>query len=265
MYKYIVLITLCICLLSSCGHNVDEKVEIESKINIESRNDAQEHITNKYFYNTSNKCLEALATNENPNEEPTGNIRYDNSWFESKTVNVTINKLEKIGNGEIYKLKIILPSDFLSYLEPERLNIYFYVTEDKIYRLLSYVFTDNGLISFYDDDDMLLRELDTEEKLIANGYIVFQEDEYSYFESNVQDENDENESPLHGSHYSIKKNEKQTTGAYRYIKYNGESDFYEWFIWEEYKGLIEYGSGYRNESDVLYLKDISVTSPYNWL
>lgn len=61
-------------------------------------------------------------------------------------------------------------------------------------------------LPFYDNDDAIVKFLDTDQKLIENG----------------------------------------------------EPGFYEWFVWEQGKGLVEYGSGFGAEGDILYLTNIKV-------
>lgn len=51
-----------------------------------------------------------------------------------------------------------------------------------------------------------------------------------------------------------------TDNKVRYTRYNkkanGDTGFYEWFTWEQDKGLVEYGSGFGAGGEILYLTQI---------
>ena len=189
---------------------------------------------NPYFFNDDRVYLEAKA-------------KYDNgidSKFVEEFVCAEMRFIKQYEQGSVYKL-VIEP---LGALTDERLNIYFYVTNSKIYRLWSYVYQDD--ITFYDDDELLVKVLDTDEKLINNGQIVCQNEK-------MQCELKEGDSEFH---FAITKQGKQIQYSSYTITPNGEVYYYENFIWEEGKGLIEFGSGYRAERDPLYLTEITQIS-----
>lgn len=191
---------------------------------------------NSYFFNDDRVYLEAKA-------------KYDDgidSKFVEEVACAEMRFIKQYEQGSVYKL-VIEP---LGALTDERLNIYFYVTNSKIYRLWSYVYQDDRAITFYDDDELLVKVLDTDEKLINNGQIVCQDEE-------MQCELKEGDSEFH---FAIKKWGKQIEYSSCTITPNGEIDYYENFKWEEGKGLIEFGSGYRAERDPLYLIEITQIS-----
>lgn len=125
--------------------------------------------------------------------------------------------------------------------------MYLYVTEDKIYRVWSWIYQDDHIISL-NDTDFMVSVLDTDEKLIENSVIVCQMENVS-----VDEEDGEGR-----YRYSIIREDNLITYNRSDMQPNGERGFYEWFIWKEGEGLIEYGSGYRREADILYLYDIAI-------
>ncbi|MDE7250600.1 MAG: hypothetical protein K2N82_12125 [Lachnospiraceae bacterium] len=175
--------------------------------------------------------------------------KYDNgidSKFVEEFVCAEMRFIKQYEQGSVYKL-VIEP---LGTLTNERLIIYFYVTNNKIYRLWSYVYQDDKAITFYDDDKLLIKVLDTDEKLINNGQIVCQNEE---MQCKLKEEDLE-------FHFAIKGQGKQIEYSSCTITPNGEIYYYENFIWEEGKGLIEFGSGYCVERDPLYLTEITQIS-----
>ena len=135
-------------------------------------------------------------------------------------------------------------------MDEARMNLYFYVTSDEIYQINPYVIQDDELITFYNDDTLLMSILNTDEKLIENGELVCCPD-------NMEDPLEEGEI---GIHASISRQDNQVTYNGLEIKQDDSPDYYENFIWEEGIGLVCYMSGYnaeaRKEEEILYLEDI---------
>lgn len=159
--------------------------------------------------------------------------------LETKTeadIHVQGYKVKAYEKGSLYRFIIELVGD----LEQERLNLYFYVTADKIYRVCSDV--------FQGDDALFTDILDTDEKLVENSEIVCQSEDVSVAPK-------EGES---GLQYEIHRSGNQITYSRSDVQPNGERGFYEWFVWEDGAGLVEYGSGFKVEADILYLYDIAV-------
>lgn len=186
---------------------------------------------NPYFYKDEQTNLFARAQ------------YYDLKTLAEGEISLHIDKIKSYKNGSLYKLTVAP----VGYLTEERLYIYFYVTTDKIYRIYSYSFYEGALLTFYNNDKLLTETFDTDEKIIANSDIVCQTEDMSLTPA-------EGES---GSYISIQKMEDTIAYSRRDIQENGESGFYESFVWKEGAGLIEYKSGYKMESDILYLYDIS--------
>lgn len=187
---------------------------------------------NPYFYNQNHIILKAEYY------EDWGNLR-------NNAVDMQVSFVKSYEQGNVYKFTIDVEPDFQSYFSGENMNIYFYVTEDKIYRLRPYVQPQpNGeTYYFYDDDELLIQMLDTDEKVMNNGEIVCQEEET-------------------GKEYSsIKVNGDQITYSLHEIKVNGEDGYKEIFVWEKGKGLIEYGVGFGLQPYAVYLAEISDIEP----
>lgn len=188
--------------------------------------------TNPYFINKDYMYLKAKAKYED----------IEHAKFVDEVVYAEMYLIKEYKQGSVFKFTV----EPLGTLTDERLNTYFYVTDDNIYRLFSYVYQDDEVLTFYDNDEMLIEILDTDEKLINNGQIVCQDEE-------IKSELKEGDSEFH---FSILKSENQITYSSCVITPNGEVDYYENFVWEEGKGLVEFNSGYRAERDPLYLSEI---------
>lgn len=179
----------------------------------------------------------------------------DIQYIEDEAVTIINGKLElqwlkEYDIGNLYKLIVEPDSRITDYLSEERLIIYFYVTSDKIYRLWSYTVRDGKLIEFYNNDALLMETLNTDEKLVINGEVV----------CCMEDMTDELEVSEVGKHVTIIQRGEQIIYDRVDINENGGRGFYERFVWEEGKGLVEYKSGYRMESEILYIDNIFIRS-----
>lgn len=136
------------------------------------------------------------------------------------------------------------------YMDEARLNTYFYVTDSEIYQISPYIEQDDGLLTFYNDDTLLMSILDTDEKLIGNGELIC-------CLGDVEDQLEEGEV---GTHISIEQQGKQIFCNRVDIRENEDPDYYENFIWEEGVGLVGYQSGYDAETwsggEFVYLENI---------
>lgn len=186
---------------------------------------------NAYFYTTDYQYLTATVE------------YYELETRTEKEIVAEVYLVKEYKQGKVYKFAI----EPVGYLGEERFNIYFYVTSDKIYRLYSYTYQDGETIEFYDNDELLVQYLDTDEKLVENGTIVCQ----SESTAELIDQN---------SIYSITADGNRVTYSRTDVNVNGERGFYEYFVWEEGKGLIEYGSGFGVEADILYLSQIEAVA-----
>lgn len=178
----------------------------------------------------------------------------DIQYIEDEAVTTRNGKLElqwlkEYDNGNLYKLIVEPDGRITDYLSEDRLIIYFYVTSDKIYRLWSYTVRDGKLIEFYNNDALLMETLNTDEKLVINGEVV----------CCMEDITDELEVSEAGKHITIIQRGEQIIYDRVDINENGSRGFYERFVWEKGKGLVEYKSGYRMESEILYIDNIFIS------
>ncbi len=241
MYKYIILI-LCLmfALFSGCSksENIKELATIHPEDQLSKVNTSNIFKEDNFYLTSSITINDIVAYESGETKTPR----------KTDIVNIKVYKVSDYQNGSIYKLVIPPIDDHDGYLNKGRLNIYFYVTADKIYRLWSYIYNDEKLIEFYDDDNLLLKCLDTEEKIMKNSYLIFQP-------KPMPDVKKEDEIGMH-NFLDIKDN--QIISRMWITKNNGDTDFYEEFTWDLNKGLVVYDSGYGAESEILYIKDIAL-------
>ena len=152
--------------------------------------------------------------------------------FIEETVDVEIIKAKEYEEGNIYKLTIYIIAEVNPWYfkEDDFLSIYFYVTDDKIYRMYPYCQLEPGgtSVSFYNDDALLATVFDTEEKLQSRGVFmpVCQEED-------MQEE-----------FYSIKQVGNKITYHYFEIDINKDRGYKVLFVWEKGKGLVEFETGW---------------------
>ena len=175
------------------------------------------------------------------------------SWLsptlrKTEQTHIDVYRVTTLQNGSIYKMAVA-PIEILDrYLTDARLILYFYVTDEEIYRIWSYVYDGGEAITFYNDDDLLTKSLDTEEKIFNNSYMVCRPD-------HVPDLKEHHEQ---GMHNIIRLEGNLVMSKMWNVTPNGESYFYENLTWELGKGLRYYESGFRAERDVVLLDNIFV-------
>ena len=192
-------------------------------------------INNPYFYENESVNLTATLTYYGTDTEV---VR--DGTLEMKLV-------KNYENGDLFKLSVANEENIQDCLGEDRLNTYFYVTDDKIYRLWAYICQDEEVIRFYNDDDLIVKYLDTDDKLIANGELVCCE----------EDVTDELQPKQGGVHVTISHPDNQTVYNRVELKEDGSTHYYESYVWEKGKGLVENRSGFRIEADILYIKNIN--------
>ncbi len=144
--------------------------------------------------------------------------------YVSSEIMIDIVPVRTLGEGILYKV------DGECELPFERLPIYLYATEDKIYRLWTP----------YDEIDLLL----SEEQVLQESTVVCQEDELP----DCLGEEDE------GQHHYIAVGENESireSHLYSYNDYANVVGYWEAFYWEKGVGLIQYRSGFAAEADML--------------
>lgn len=211
--------------------------------------DFTEENLNKYLLGDWTVCENPFFPFFYPQKRETlsADIQYMN--FETReTINgyLDLMWLKHYNNGDLFKLSVVAVSNIEDNLGDERRHIYFYVTSDKIYRLWSCAYQDGEVIRFYNDNDLLMEVLDTDEKLMENVELVCCMEP-------VTDTLDISET---GSHVTITQEGNQVIYSRVDIGANGNREFYESFVWESGKGLVDYKSGYRIEAEILYLENI---------
>lgn len=158
---------------------------------------------------------------------------YDNCGeFIEETVDAEIIKVKEYGEGSVYRLTIDVIADANPWYfdADEFLSVYFYVTDDKIYRMFPYCQLEPGgkSIRFYNDDELLAATFDTEEILQSRGVFmpVCQEEE------------------LQEDLYSIRHVGNRITYDYLEIDTNKDRGAKELFVWEKGKGLAAFETGW---------------------
>ena len=148
---------------------------------------------------------------------------------EYEQVKIQVEQVEQWENGILYTMMIESDTkDDSRYLYGrDRFFLgYFYVSEDKIYRI--------------DENKMEEVNIKNEEDFIARGTVVCQE---MGKEDSLKEEK--------GWHEEIMV--EGTVCTYRSYNDLTETGYYERFVWEKGKGLIEYKSGFGAERDRIYL------------
>ena len=149
---------------------------------------------------------------------------------EYEQVKIQVEQVEQWENGILYTMMIESDTkDDSRYLYGrDRFFLgYFYVSEDKIYRI--------------DENKMEEVNIKNEEDFIARGTVVCQE---MGKEDSLKEEK--------GWHEEIMV--EGTVCTYRSYNDLTETGYYERFVWEKGKGLIEYKSGFGAERDQIYLR-----------
>jgi len=199
---------------------------------------------NEYFY-AQDTCLTADITTK---DVVAFESRLSPNLEKTEKTNLNIYKAASMQKGSIYKLIIDPVENLDGYLAVERLQLYFYVTNDEIYRIWSHVYDNDALIRFSNNDDLLILTLDTEEKILNNSYLVCRKNAAS-------DEKGRNDEP--GMHNVIEIDGNRIKSRMWNVKQNGDTDFYEVFVWESGRGIVSYKSGFGAGRDMLYLTNIS--------
>lgn len=154
----IVLAVLTVGLCGGCGNEMigekDRYISSEQTDSTDYENKNAELVgKNAYFYMGEETFLHATAKYRK------------NDWVE-KDAYIQVDMLQAYENGCVYRLTVDIDEDDF-YLEKDRLNYIFYVTEDIIYQVPSSIdYPSEGLVyDFYDDIDSLTEMFDTDEKL----------------------------------------------------------------------------------------------------
>lgn len=253
--KYIIITCLVIC-MTGCGQakekdNAAENLEESVSQNVYekdtqdsvSQNDHEQDQQDSVSQNTDDGKLHVRV--HNPyffDEKEVTNLSARLEYCED---NVTINRAGKLTmkliknyeKGDLFKLSVAHERNIQDYFGEERLNIYFYVTNDKIYRVPSYINRDGEEISIY-EDDLVITYLDTDDKLISESALVCCEEN---FKNKVELEHAVIKTEINSG--ICKRTEWWKDGRY----YHEESG------WNEPQKLLWFDSTYGTGADSLYI------------
>ncbi len=253
--KYIIITCLVIC-MTGCGQakekdNAAENLEESVSQNVYekdtqdsvSQNDHEQDQQASVSQNTDDGKLHVRV--HNPyffDEKELTNLSARLEYCEG---NVTINRAGKLTmkliknyeKGDLFKLSVAHERNIQDYFGEERLNIYFYVTNDKIYRVPSYINRDGEEISIY-EDDLVIAYLDTDDKLISESALVCCE------------ENFKNEVELE---HAVIKTEINSGICERTEWWKDGRYYHEESGWNEPQKLLWFDSTYGTGADSLYI------------
>lgn len=223
----------------SVSQNVYEK-DVQDSV---SQNDYEQDTQASVSQNTDNGKLHVRVHNPYFYEKEVTNLRARLEYCEG---NVTINRAGKLTmrliknykNGDLFKLSVVHERNIQDYFGEERLNIYFYVTNDKIYRVPSYINRDGEKIPVY-EDDFVIAYLDTDDKMISESELVYCKEN---FKNKVELEN-------------VVIGTESDGGRYDRTEWNkdGSTYYYEAFSWNDIEKLSWFNSGYGTGADSLYI------------
>lgn len=94
---------------------------------------------------------------------------YSGSLKERTTVELNLHWVKQYENGCLAKLSIIPFDRMPDYMDDTCLNTYFYVTDSEIYRISPSIVQGDEIITFNNDDTLVVSILDTDEKLMEYG------------------------------------------------------------------------------------------------
>lgn len=184
-------------------------------------NEIQENITesnNGYFFplDTTSCTYEGTTFWEQCTFEET---------TQPKEIVLSITKVQSFETGDLYELKINCDKNAEDRFDMDRSHLgFFFVQKDKIYRI---------------DNETIKGKSPTAEEIINAGTLVCNE-------TGTEDALDENESGWH--EYILANGNRREYHGYNTLV---ETGYYECFIWESGKGLVEYRSGYGAEADAI--------------
>lgn len=223
--------------------NIRETVETDMQNKQASINETKQ-VENNILTDVLSGSVENAETDfpvltENPNPyffpDDVMTVTYDcnrkNNSQEKKTkqIKMLVYREKAFPKGILYNLKAEMEESFsvgdAGNQEKEDLELgHFYVQADKIYLVR----------------DLEIRQDTTEEDLIEAGTVICQ--------SESKAENEETRNVL-GSHEMIKVADGKCA-FYGHYDIREEDDFYEYFIWQEGKGLTGYRSGHDEVEDI---------------
>ena len=253
--KYIIITCLVIC-MTGCGQAKEKDNTAENMEESVSQNVYEKDVQDSVSQNDYEQDTQASVSQNT--DDGKLHVRVHNPYFfdEKELTNlsarleycegdVTINRAGKLTmkliknyeKGDLFKLSVAHERNIQDYFGEERLNVYFYVTNDKIYRVPSYINRDGEEISIY-EDDLVIEYLDTDDKLISESALVCCE------------ENFKNEVELE---HAVIKTEINSGICERTEWWKDGRYYHEESGWNEPQKLLWFDSTYGTGADSLYI------------
>ena len=254
--KYIIITCLVIC-MTGCGQAKEKDNTAENLEETVSQNVYEKDTQDSVSQNDQEQDQQASVSQNT--DDGKLHVRVHNPYFfdEKELTNlsarleycegdVTINRAGKLTmkliknyeKGDLFKLSVAHERNIQDYFGEERLNIYFYVTNDKIYRVPSYINRDGEKLPVY-EDDFVIAYLDTDDKMISESELVYCKEN---FKNKVELEN-------------VVIGTESDGGRYDRTEWNkdGSTYYYETFSWNDIEKLSWFDSGYGTGEDSLYI------------
>ena len=253
--KYIIITCLVIC-MTGCGQAKEKDNTAENVKESVSQNVYEKDTQDSVSQNDHEQDQQASVSQNT--DDGKLHVRVHNPYFfdEKELTNlsarleycegdVTINRAGKLTmkliknyeKGDLFKLSVAHERNIQDYFGEERLNIYFYVTNDKIYRVPSYINRDGEEISIY-EDDLVIAYLDTDDKLISESALVCCEEN---FKNKVELE------------HAVIKTEINSGICERTEWWKDGRYYHEESGWNEPQKLLWFDSTYGTGADSLYI------------
>ena len=240
--KYIIIICLVIC-MTGCGQAKEKDNTAENLEETVSQNDYEQDAQASVSQNTDDGKLHVRVHNPFFYEKEVTNLDARIEYCEgdvtiSRVGKLTMRLIKNYEKGDLFKLSVAHERNIQDYFGEERLNIYFYVTNDRIYRVPSYINRDGEKLPVY-EDDFVIAYLDTDDKVISESELVYCKEN---FKNKVELEN-------------VVIGTESDGGRYDRTEWNkdGSIYYYEVFSWNKITKLSWFDSEYGTGADSLYI------------
>ena len=240
--NYIIITCLVIC-MTGCGQAKEKDNTAENLEETVSQNDYEQDTQASVSQNTDDGKLHVRVHNPFFYEKEVTNLDARIEYCEgdvtiSRVGKLTMRLIKNYEKGDLFKLSVAHERNIQDYFGEERLNIYFYVTNDKIYRVPSYINRDGEKLPVY-EDDFVIAYLDTDDKVISESELVYCKEN---FKNKVELEN-------------VVIGTESDGGRYDRTEWNkdGSIYYYEVFSWNKITKLSWFDSEYGTGADSLYI------------
>ena len=252
---YVIIACLVIC-MTGCGQAKEKDNTVENLEESVSQNVYEKDVQDSVSQNDYEQDTQASVSQNT--DDGKFHVRVHNPFFYEKEVtnlkaslvycegDVAINRVGKLTvrliknyeKGDLFKLSVAHERNIQDYFGEERLNIYFYVTNDRIYRVPSYINRDGEKLPVY-EDDFVIAYLDTDDKVISESELVYCKEN---FKNKVELEN-------------VVIGTESDGGRYDRTEWNkdGSIYYYEVFSWNKITKLSWFDSEYGTGADSLYI------------